>query len=91
MCYTGAEGQVLKIRSGRVIGDQGIALTREMGPGTLFDRDGNRVGKGDEENEAFWDWNYFGGFLQNSRPRPQVEKWVHFCAQYSLRHFVAQP
>jgi hypothetical protein len=45
--------EIIDTRSGRSIGDKGIALIREMGPMTLFDRDGNVVGKVDEKNSAF--------------------------------------
>lgn len=48
-----SEGKTVDTRSGRSIGEQGIALIREMGPLTLFDRDGNVVGKVDEKNTAF--------------------------------------
>ena len=50
---TDEKGEIIETRSGRVIGDEGIALIREMGPSTLFDRDGNVVGKVDEKNSAF--------------------------------------
>jgi hypothetical protein len=46
-------GEVLDHRSGRVIREQGIQFIREQGPKTLFDRDGNVVGKVDEKNSAF--------------------------------------
>ena len=41
------DGKIVDTRSGRSIGETGIALIREMGPRTLFDRDGNVVGKAD--------------------------------------------
>jgi hypothetical protein len=47
------DGKIVDTRSGRVIRDQGIAFIRELGPATLFDRDGNVVGKVDEKNSAF--------------------------------------
>ncbi len=50
---TDADGKILETRSGRSIGDEGIALIREMGPKTLFDRDGNVVGRVKQENSAF--------------------------------------
>lgn len=50
---TDADGKILETRSGRVIGEKGIDLIREMGPSTLFDRDGNVVGKVDNKNSAF--------------------------------------
>lgn len=50
---TDENGEVLDSRSGRVIGEKGIALIREMGPQTLFDRDGNVVGKVDDNHSAF--------------------------------------
>jgi hypothetical protein len=50
---TDAEGKIIDTRSGRSISDKGIALIREMGPMTLFDRDGNIVGKADATGAAF--------------------------------------
>lgn len=50
---TDDKGEILETRSGRVIHDKGIALIRELGPDTLFDRDGNVVGKVNRENSAF--------------------------------------
>ncbi len=47
------KGEVLETRSGRSIGERGVGLIREMGPSTLFDRDGNVVGKVDVKNSAF--------------------------------------
>ncbi len=46
-------GKIIDTRSGRSIGDKGIALIREMGPRTLFDRDGNVVGKVKNPGQAF--------------------------------------
>ena len=46
-------GKIIETRSGRSIGDKGIALIREMGPMTLFDRDGNVVGKVENPGAAF--------------------------------------
>jgi hypothetical protein len=46
-------GKIVETRSGRSIRDEGIAFIRELGPNTLFDRDGNVVGKVDEKNSAF--------------------------------------
>ena len=48
-----SEGKIVETRSGRSIGEQGIALIREMGPLTLFDRDGNVVGKVEDPGAAF--------------------------------------
>lgn len=45
--------EILDHRSGRSIRDEGIAFIRELGPATLFDRDGNVVGKVENKNEAF--------------------------------------
>ena len=42
-----ADGKIIDSRSGRHIGDKGIALIREMGPQTLFDENGNVMGKAD--------------------------------------------
>lgn len=47
------EGKVVETRSGRSIGEKGIALIREMGPSTLFDRDGNVIGKVENPGSAF--------------------------------------
>lgn len=47
------DGKVVETRSGRSIGEKGIALIREMGPMTLFDRDGNVVGKVENPGSAF--------------------------------------
>lgn len=47
------DGKIIATRSGRVIRERGIALIRELGPGTLFDRDGNVVGKADPNASAF--------------------------------------
>lgn len=43
------EGNIIDSRSGRVIGEKGIAFIRELGPKTLFDRDGNVLGYIDTE------------------------------------------
>jgi hypothetical protein len=50
---TDAEGKIVDTRSGRSISDKGIALIREMGPETLFDRDGNVIGKVENPGQAF--------------------------------------
>ncbi len=42
-----ADGKIVDTRSGRTIRDRGIALIRELGPKTLFDKDGNVMGKAD--------------------------------------------
>lgn len=47
------DGKVVDTRSGRAIQEKGINLIREHGPKTLFDRDGNVVGKVEEKNKAF--------------------------------------
>lgn len=47
------DGKIIDTRSGRSIREKGIALIREMGPETLFDRDGNVVGKVDFKNSSF--------------------------------------
>lgn len=46
-------GKIVTTRSGRSIGDKGIKFIRELGPLTLFDRDGNVVGKADPNAGAF--------------------------------------
>jgi hypothetical protein len=50
---TDADGKIVDTRSGRSISDKGIALIRKMGPQTLFDRDGNVVGKVENPGQAF--------------------------------------
>ena len=47
------DGKIIDTRSGRSIGEEGIAFIREQGPKTLFDRDGNVVGKVENPGEAF--------------------------------------
>jgi hypothetical protein len=47
------KGEIVDTRSGRVIREQGIAFIRELGPMTLFDRDGNVIGKVENPGEAF--------------------------------------
>ena len=49
---TDKDGKIIDTRSGRVIKEKGIALIREMGKNTLFDRDGNVVGKIDPNASA---------------------------------------
>jgi hypothetical protein len=46
-------GKIVDTRSGRAIKDEGIAFIRELGPQTLFDRDGNVLGKIENPGEAF--------------------------------------
>ena len=41
------DGNIVDTRSGRVIRDRGIDFIRELGPKTLFDRDGNVLGHAD--------------------------------------------
>ncbi len=41
------DGKIIDTRSGRSLSEKGIAVIRELGPKTLFDRDGNVVGKAD--------------------------------------------
>jgi len=45
-------GKIVDTRSGRVIKEKGIEFIRQLGPNTLFDRDGNVIGKG-QPNSAF--------------------------------------
>ncbi|MDZ8119292.1 hypothetical protein [Pontiella agarivorans] len=47
------DGAVIDARSGRHIKDKGIAFIRELGPKTLFDRDGNVIGKFKPNREGF--------------------------------------
>jgi len=46
------DGKIIETRSGRVIKEQGIDFIRKLGPNTLFDRNGNVIGKG-QPNSAF--------------------------------------
>jgi hypothetical protein len=46
-------GKIIDTRSGRVIKQKGIDFIRELGPMTLFDRDGNVLGKVENPGEAF--------------------------------------
>lgn len=50
---TDHNGKIIDTRCGRHIEDKGIAFIRELGPDTLFDRDGNVVGKIDGKGDAF--------------------------------------
>lgn len=52
---TDEKGEILETRSGRVIGEKGIAFIRENGANTLFDRDGNVIGQitSEDKNSAF--------------------------------------
>ena len=47
------DGKIIDTRSGRSIADKGIAFIREQGPMTLFDRDGNVIGKVENPGAAF--------------------------------------
>lgn len=46
-------GKIVDTRSGRSIRDEGIAFIRELGPETLFDRDGRVIGKIENPGQAF--------------------------------------
>ncbi len=46
-------GKIIDTRSGRVIKERGIAFIRELGPRTLFDRDGNVIGTLEDPGKAF--------------------------------------
>ena len=50
---TDKDGKILETRSGRAISDKGIAFIRDLGPKTLFDRDGNVIGKVENPGSAF--------------------------------------
>lgn len=50
---TDHNGKIVATRSGRSISDEGIAFIRELGPKTLFDRDGNVIGKVEQPGKAF--------------------------------------
>lgn len=47
------DGKIVDTRSGRVIKEKGIDFIRELGPKTLFDRDGNVIGELKPNREAF--------------------------------------
>ena len=47
------DGNIIDTRSGRVIKEKGIAFIRKLGPKTLFDRDGNVLGKLENPGAAF--------------------------------------
>lgn len=47
------DGKIVDTRSGRNIRDQGIAKIRELGPKTLFDKEGNVAGTVENPGEAF--------------------------------------
>ena len=49
----GPDGEVMDYRSGRALSDEGVALIRTMGKNTMFDRDGNVLGKLENPGEAF--------------------------------------
>ncbi len=50
---SGPDGEIIDYRSGRAIGDEGVAFIRQLGPKTLFDRDGNVIGQVENPGEAF--------------------------------------
>lgn len=50
---TDDEGNIVATRCGRAIKDKGIAFIRELGPMTMFDRDGNVLGKLEDPGAAF--------------------------------------
>lgn len=47
------EGKIVETRSGRAIKDKGIAFIRELGPKTMFDRDGNVLGELKQDKAGF--------------------------------------
>ena len=47
------DGKIVDTRSGRHIKEKGITFIRELGPLTLFDRDGNVLGKVENPGQAF--------------------------------------
>ena len=49
---SGPDGEIIDYRSGRHIRDKGVAFIRTLGKDTLFDRDGNILGKLDNKGEA---------------------------------------
>ena len=53
MVISDKDGEIVDTRSGRAIRDKGIAFIRELGPKTLFDRDGNVIGQVENPGQAF--------------------------------------
>lgn len=47
------DGNMVDTRSGRAIKEEGINFIRELGPKTLFDKEGNVIGKLEEPGKAF--------------------------------------
>jgi hypothetical protein len=50
---SGPDGEIIDWRSGRALRDEGVAFIRELGPKTMFDRNGNVVGELENPGEAF--------------------------------------
>ena len=49
---SGPDGEIIDWRCGRAIREEGVAFIRELGPMTMFDRDGNVLGKLENPGEA---------------------------------------
>jgi len=50
---SGPDGEIIDWRCGRALKDEGVAFIRELGPMTMFDKDGNVLGKLDNPGAAF--------------------------------------
>ena len=50
---SGPDGKIIDYRSGRSIGEEGIALIRTLEKNTMFDRDGNVLGQLENPGAAF--------------------------------------
>ena len=50
---TDQDGKIIDTRSGRSLSDKGIQFIRDLGPKTLFDRDGKVIGQIDNTGAAF--------------------------------------
>lgn len=48
----GPDGEIIDWRCGRALSDEGVAFIRELGPMTLFDKNGNVLGKVENPGEA---------------------------------------
>jgi hypothetical protein len=50
---SGPDGAMIDSRSGRAIKEEGIAFIRQLGKKTMFDKDGNVIGKLENPGDAF--------------------------------------
>jgi hypothetical protein len=49
---SGPDGEIIDHRSGRSISDEGVAFIRTLGKDTMFDKEGNVLGKLENKGEA---------------------------------------